>query len=267
MRKSFILFFTLCMTLSVAACSRGNNDVQNGGDTASVVSGEDKPLYAENIENGTYEITVDASSSMFRVINCELIVEDNEMNAVMTMSGQGYGMVYMGTSEEAMADSEDKYIPFVLNENGEKTFTVPVEELDKEIDCAAWSIRKEKWYDRKLIFNSKSITESTKTIADGTYSVEVTLSGGSGKTKIEDANVTIENGEARARIVWSSPHYEYMIIDNIKYEPVQKSGNSTFEIPIVFNTEMTVSASTVAMSQPHLIEYGLYFDSNTLIGE
>ncbi len=108
---------------------------------------------------------------------------------------------------------------------------------------------------------------SPKEITDGTYSVDVTLSGGSGKTTIEDATVVIENGNAVATIVWSSPFYEYMLICGTRYEPVQETGNSTFEIPVVFDKEMDVSASTVAMSQPHLIEYTLYFDSTTLKGE
>ena len=82
---------------------------------------------------------------------------DNAMKAIMTMSGSGYGMVYMGTGKEALLDTEENYIPFVLNEEGAKTFTVPVEALDMELDCAAWSIRKKKWYDRTLIFQSDDL--------------------------------------------------------------------------------------------------------------
>ena len=76
------------------------------------------------------------------------------MQVCMTMGGQGYGFLYMGTGEEAIQDSEDIYIPFVMDEEGAKTFTVPVEALNVETDCAAWSIRKEKWYDRILVFMS-----------------------------------------------------------------------------------------------------------------
>lgn len=108
---------------------------------------------------------------------------------------------------------------------------------------------------------------STEEIKDGIYSVDVTLTGGTGRTSIEDAVVEIKNGNATATIVWSSPFYEYMLIGDTRYEPIQKSGNATFEIPIVFDEEMNVSASTVAMSEPHLIEYTLYFDSSTLKGE
>ena len=119
------------------------------------------PIYAGELKDGSYEIEVESSSSMFKVVKCIVNVENGEMTADMTMSGQGYGMLYMGTGEEALNDSEDTYIPFVLNEEGQKTFTVPIEALNVETDCAAWSIKKEKWYDRTLIFKADSIPEDS----------------------------------------------------------------------------------------------------------
>ena len=120
---------------------------------------EPQSIYADQLADGTYEITVDSSASMFRVVKCVLTVENGTMTAAMTMSGQGYGMVYMGKGKEALEDSEDTYIPFTQDENGGKVFTVPVEALNLELDCAAWSIRKEKWYDRVLVFESEMLPE------------------------------------------------------------------------------------------------------------
>lgn len=116
-----------------------------------------KPVYANMIAEGSYDIEVDSSSSMFRPVKAVLTVENGVMNVCMTMSGQGYGFLYMGTGEEALTASEDAYIPFVLDEEGAKTFTVPVDALNVDTDCAAWSIRKEKWYDRVLVFQSDLI--------------------------------------------------------------------------------------------------------------
>ena len=48
---------------------------------------------------------------------------------------------------------------------------------------------------------------------------------------------------------------------------IDRDGNSTFEIPVILDKEMPVSASTIAMSQPHLIDYTLYFDGSTLINK
>lgn len=107
-----------------------------------------------------------------------------------------------------------------------------------------------------------------KEIKDGTYTVEVTLAGGSGRASVESpAKVVIVGAEATATIVWSSPFYAYMLIGQTRYEPVQEEGNSTFEIPVVFDGDMAVSACTIAMSQPHLVDYTLHFDSRTLKGE
>lgn len=35
-----------------------------------------------------------------------------------------------------------------------------------------------------------------------------------------------------AEITWSSPNYDYMIVDGEKYLPVNTEGNSVFEIPV-----------------------------------
>ncbi|MCR4963760.1 MAG: hypothetical protein K6B40_07775 [Firmicutes bacterium] len=104
--------------------------------------------------------------------------------------------------------------------------------------------------------------------ADGVYTIEVSLAGGTGRASVESpAQLTINGEEKIATIVWSSPYYEYMQIGDTRYEPVQKEGNSTFEIPVELDTDMEVSACTIAMSQPHVIEYKLHFDSATIKGE
>ena len=41
------------------------------------------PIYADDINDGTYSIEVKSSSSMFRIIDCELTVRDGKMSAVM----------------------------------------------------------------------------------------------------------------------------------------------------------------------------------------
>ena len=107
---------------------------------------------------------------------------------------------------------------------------------------------------------------SEMNLTDGEYTVEVTMEGGSGRASIQSpTELTIENGQAQAEIVWSSSHYDYMMVNGDKYLPVNTEGNSTFEIPIAeFDTEMEVTADTTAMSQPHAIDYTLNFDSSTL---
>ena len=73
---------------------------------------------------------------------------------------------------------------------------------------------------------------------------------------------------ATASIVWSSPNYDYMIVDGEKLLPVNTEGNSVFKIPVAsFDTALDVIADTVAMSKPHEIEYKITFDSSTIKAE
>lgn len=233
------------------------------------------PVTGSQIKDGTYDIKVDSSSSMFKITSCSLTVENGEMTAVMTMSGQGYLYVFMGKGEDAT--DESKYIPFVENENGEHTFTVPVEALDKGIECSAFSKKKEQWYDRTLLFNASSLPadafkdgEITSVeslgLADGTYMIDVTLEGGSGKATVQSpAEMIVENGSASAVIIWNSPNYDYMIVDGNKFEFSGDGENAAFTIPVIgFDYKMPVTADTTAMSTPHEIEYTLFFDSSTI---
>ncbi|MBP3205889.1 MAG: hypothetical protein J6M66_10770 [Lachnospiraceae bacterium] len=103
-------------------------------------------------------------------------------------------------------------------------------------------------------------------LPDGTYEIAVTLSGGSGKASVSSpAVMTVQDGQASARIVFSSSHYDYMRVAEQTYYPVNTEGNSTFEIPVLtLDSEMPVVADTTAMSTPHEISYTLYFDSSSL---
>ncbi|MFR5730692.1 MAG: hypothetical protein ACLUD2_00815 [Clostridium sp.] len=56
-------------------------------------------------------------------------------------------------------------IPFEEAADGSHHFTVPVEALDKELDCAAFSKKKEKWYDRVLVFRADSLPADALTDA------------------------------------------------------------------------------------------------------
>ncbi len=104
---------------------------------------------------------------------------------------------------------------------------------------------------------------------DGIYYADVTLSGGSGRASVQSpAEIRIENGEAAASLIFSSPYYDYLLLDGNRYEPVNTEGNSVFEIPLSgFDCEIPVTADTTAMSVPHEIDYTLYFDSSTLTQE
>ena len=237
----------------------------------------DGVIKVSDLNDGTYEIDVDSSSEMFNIEECELTVKDGEATAKMIMSGTGYLYVYMGTETDADRAEKKDYIYFEKEEDGRHSFTVPVEALNEEVDCAAFSKKREKWYGRTLKFRSDKLPEdayregtSTKAagseLEDGEYTADVELSGGSGRASVESpAKIVVKNGEITATIVWSSPNYDYMIVDGEKYLPVNTEGNSEFEIPVAaFDTELEVTADTTAMSKPHEIEYALKIKSDTV---
>lgn len=120
------------------------------------------PTPEATVANGIYSMDVASSSSMFKVVDCILTAKDGKMNAVLTLSGTGYGYLYMGTKEEAASADQSSWIPYQVNKEGKYTYTVPVEALDKEIAVAAYSIKKGIWYDRMLTFQS----ETMRKIAD-----------------------------------------------------------------------------------------------------
>lgn len=236
------------------------------------------PVLASELRDGVYQIQVDSSSSMFRIEACELTVKDGSMTADMKMGGTGYLKLYMGTGEEAAKTPEEKMIPFEEAADGSHHFTVPVEALDKELDCAAFSKKKEKWYDRVLVFRADSlpadaltdaaqVTAESLGLADGCYTVEVSMEGGSGRVSVESpAKLVVKDQKAVAEVVWSSPNYDYMKVGEEKFLPVNQGGEtSVFEIPVtVFDRKMAVAADTTAMSTPHEIEYTLLFDSASI---
>ena len=215
---------------------------------------------ADRIKNGAYAIEVDSSTSMFKIVDCQLTVEDDRMWAVMTLSGQGFSKVYMGTGEEALRDDARNFIDFVEKDE-RHAFTVPVEALDRELECSGMSARKETWYDHIVVFESESIPAD----AFIPCQISVEMAGGTGKASVASpAKLTYQDGKNIAEIIWSSPNYTYMIVDGKKYLTVNKDGNSTFEIPVIIDADMKVIACTVAMSEPKEIAYTLHFDSKTI---
>ena len=254
-----------------------NTQNQESGSLGDAVKDGMEPVSADALKDGVYEVRVDSSSGMFRITECELTVQDGAMSAVMTMSATGYLKLYMGTGAEAEQASEADFIPFVENADGKHTFKVPVEALDKEINCSAFSRKKETWYDRVLVFCSGSLpaeafadgeaaTAKSLKLEDGSYTVAVRLEGGSGRASVETpAALRVEDGNAFAVITWGSSNYDYMKVDGERLDLISTGGNSSFEIPVrVFDRKMPVIADTIAMSEPHEVEYTLVFDSTTI---
>ena len=113
---------------------------------------------------------------------------------------------------------------------------------------------------------SSIVTVQQLGLEDGTYIADGTLEGGSGRATISSpVELTVKDGQMTARIEFSSPYYDYMVVDGEKYEPENTEGNSQFTIPMAgFDAGVPVTADTIAMSEPHEIDYEIVLDSTTL---
>ena len=93
------------------------------------------------------------------------------------------------------------------------------------------------------------------------------MTGGSGRASVSSPTwLIVKDGHAYARLLWSSSYYDYMIVDEVRYENQTDDGsNSTFIIPIAkMDDEIDVIADTTAMGDPVEVEYHLTFYSATI---
>lgn len=233
------------------------------------------------LEDGTYVADFNTDSSMFHVNEANngkgtLIVKDGVMTIHISLPSKSIVNLYPGLVEDAIKDGAVLLEPTIdsvtYSDNTTEEvhgFDIPVPVLDEEFDLALIGT-KGKWYDHKVsvsnpipvddidIDNSSSQVEAyTASLEDGEYEVDITMEGGTGKATIESpAKVTVKDGVSYVTITWSSPNYDYMIMDGNKYLPVNTEGNSVFELPISeFGTPITVIGDTTAMSKPHEVEY------------
>lgn len=114
-----------------------------------------------------------------------------------------------------------------------------------------------------IVFGCLMGCGKSATLEDGIYNVQTSLEGGTGKASVNSpATVVVKDGQATATIVWTSKKYDYMIVNDVKYENEAEAGEySTFTFPIDgVPCDMDVIGDTTAMSVPHEIEYTLHFE-------
>lgn len=274
----------LMASLMLGACG-GSDDSKDAGTTGQTSENVQDTEATENaLEDGVYLADFSTDSSMFHVNEaCDgkgtLTVKNGQMTIHITLGSKKIVNLYLGLAEDAAKDGADLLQPTndeVYYDDGTSDevygFDVPVPALDEEFDLALIGT-KEKWYDHKVKVSNPTpygedakTSESTEALSDGTYTVEATLEGGSGKATIDSPlTLTVEGGAMTATVCWSSPNYDYMLVDGEQYLPVNTEGNSVFEIPVsVFDEPIDVVGDTVAMSKPHEIEYTITLHSETL---
>ena len=203
---------------------------------------------AAALPDGVYTAEFKTDSSMFHANEaCEgmgtLTVADGKMVFHVSLQSQKIVNLYPGTAADAPAHEADWLQPTldtVTYSDGTTDevygFDIPVEAVDTDFSLAILGT-KGTWYDHIV-----SVADAVPAAGDaaeavlpedGSYTCAVTLTGGSGRATVESpAALTVADGAMTAVIVWSSPNYDYMLVDGEKYLPTNTEGNSTFEIPV-----------------------------------
>ena len=282
-----LLAVSALLAASLAGCGSSASSVASSASSEAVSSVAESAVSeaasesaaassARALEDGTYTAEFDTDSSMFHVNEASdgkgtLTVEDGQMTLHISLQSKKIVNLYVGMAADAPdheADWLQSTTDTVTYSDGTSEevygFDVPVEALDTNFQLAILGT-KGKWYDHTVSVRNveAQAAEAVETPADGSYTCEVTLEGGSGRATVDSpAALTVADGKMTATIVWSSPNYDYMIVDGEKYLPTNTEGNSTFEIPVsALGVPLSVVADTVAMSTPHEIEYTLTFSA------
>ena len=254
-------------------------------ETAETVSTETAQDKAQ-LPDGVYAAEFSTDSSMFHVSEaCDgkgtLTVKDGVMTIHISLGSKKILNLYPGLAEDAAKDGAVLLEPTtdtVTYSDGMTEevygFDVPVPVIGEEFDLALIGT-KGKWYDHKVKVSDPVAEDSREAangsydmsaLADGSYTIELAMEGGSGRASIQSpAQLAITDGAATVTLEWSSPNYDYMLVNGEKYLPVNTEGNSVFEVPVeALDAPLTMIGDTVAMSTPHEVEYTVTFHSETL---
>ena len=261
-------------------------------DSAEAIAGTIEAAATETAQDkaqlpdGVYTAEFSTDSSMFHVSEaCDgkgtLTVKDGVMTIHISLGSKKILNLYPGLAEDAAKDGAVLLEPTtdtVTYSDGMTEevygFDVPVPAIGEEFDLALIGT-KGKWYDHKVKVSDPVAEDSREAangsfdmsaLADGSYTIELTMEGGSGRASIQSpAQLAIADGAATATLEWSSPNYDYMLVNGEKYLPVNTEGNSVFEVPVeALDAPLTMIGDTVAMSTPHEVEYTVTFHSETL---
>lgn len=275
MKKFLSVVCAGVLAAALTACTAAPAASQStAASSAASLQAQSAPALAD----GVYQASFSTDSSMFHANEaCDgkgvLTVQNGQMSIYVTLAGKGIVNLFPGTAEDAQKPGAEWLQPTLETvhysdgtTDEANAFLIPVPYLDEEFDVALVG-KKGTWYDHKVSVSDPQLladdTAESEVPADGSYTVEAVLQGGSGKASVQSpARLTVENGAMTATVIWSSKNYDLMIVDGQEYTPTYENELSCFTIPVsALGTPLPVQAETTAMSQPHMIDYTLTFSN------
>ena len=277
--KKKILSIALVCVLAVSMITGCSSDKTKKTTETTAI----KPV----LKDGFYSADFKTDSKMFHVNETKkgkgiLSVKNGGMTVHISLVSKRIVNLFPGRAADAKKDGAKLLQPTVDKikysdgtEDEVFGFDVPVKSIGKEFDLAILG-SSGKWFDHKVsVSNPKYIGDKDPSqgksieelkLKDGTYTAKVTLNGGSGRASVDSpCKLEIKDKKCFATITWGSKKYDFMMVNDKKYLPINKKGNSTFKIPVdTIDAPVFVQADTVAMSKPYLIDYTLLFENPTL---
>lgn len=216
--------------------------------------------------DGIYSTTAETGASMFKVVGVKLTVKNGKMSAVITLSGEGYDYLYMGTATDA-ATHTGNWIKYsgsaAYTLDGEtktgRTYEIPVSALDTPLTIASHSERQKKWYDRTVTISSKNLKKTGDipaegTPADGIYSTSAVT--GVAMFKVVGTKLTVKNGKMTALITLSGIGYDYLYMGtgadaaNHTDQWIKYKGTATYTLDGETKTGRTYEIPVAALDKP-----------------
>ena len=216
--------------------------------------------------DGIYSTTAETGASMLEVVGVKLTVKNGKMSAVITLSGEGYDYLYMGTATDA-ATHTGNWIKYsgsaAYTLDGEtktgRTYEIPVSALDTPLTIASHSERQKKWYDRTVTISSKNLKKTGDipaegTPADGIYSTSAVT--GAAMFKVVGTKLTVKNGKMTALITLSGIGYDYLYMGtgadaaNHTDQWIKYKGTATYTLDGETKTGRTYEIPVAALDKP-----------------
>lgn len=216
--------------------------------------------------DGIYSTTAETGASMFKVVGVKLTVKNGKMSAVITLSGEGYDYLYMGTAADAATHTDNwiKYSgtdTYTLGDETKtgRTYTMPVSALDTPLTIASHSERQQKWYNRTITISSKNLKKTGDipaegTPADGIYSTSAVT--GAAMFKVVGTKLTVKNGKMTALITLSGVGYDYLYMGtaadaaNNKAQWIKYNGTAAYILDGLTKTGRTYEIPVSALDKP-----------------
>ena len=162
MKKINLFKSTLCYLLAICCLLVPSTSLALGtfdtSEAASALRYGMTPISASEVKDGSFDIMVLSSSRFFKLELSRITAKDGELKAVVNIKSGSYKYVYLGTAEEASKADESQLIPVTIN--GEHShFEIPLKSLNSDVPCAAFSIKRQKWYNRNIVFDASSLPD------------------------------------------------------------------------------------------------------------